>query len=898
MKINIFKKTWLLFTLVLIVCTNTWQVFAQSSPMINFPDSNISDRLPERAVGGPDDYGYTFNDSVFYEWIDATDGTPLGFSGYSEGQGSGPISLPFAFKYYENTYSEVYIAASGFLSFEEQPWDIQGVIPTSELPNNMIAPWWSPLTLSSTGTSNRVFYKSSGTPGNQYFVVEWYQVDAGRNNIYTFEVILYENGNFLFQYADVTAGTSGFECGSAGIENEDGLDGLKYKEYCFSRPPINKAVLFSRPSATARLKLVPSRQGSFVSSAETKVFTVDVTNTGDLGTDVYDLEVTSGWPVVLKDPLGTILTDTDLDGKVDTGPMSSSSSMAMQVVVQTPTIANIGEANSVNLTITSSLNPSLEKSVSIDQTVPAPFAQAYAERSEDEFGILFTAPNQVKTQTISTGWGLYPIIHKSTPYVYAWSGIDESTFSDNIKFAILNPDGTIAKPSTNLTNHTDSDPNISTTFIDPVIAVVPNGNIGIAWEYYQNDKTTAKQNTNIWFAMLNSAGEVILSPTNLTAYEGWGSYSELNIERYTNPRITATEDNRFFISWAVQTRTMSGYISDVFYAIRDHEGNEVLPITSVSHTVPVSNLFYNSPTLITINNDQIFLAYRADGKLANIVIDSSGNILHEEYITGQVINGPIHDSLLLSNGNIFIASNNSTTEFVFYTMDGNTFEPSSDPQVLNIDLPNNWNWISATQDQANHIILTWQDGSNYEHKNLFYALLDEQGNILTPPSAFKHVTHPYGDLQTNHIGNGNAPYPQETSGSGVDLILSGHSTLETISGITASIPVQFSNKGLDTGTGITLTATLASGLTYVSDNSGITPSVSGNTVTWNIPDLDFLGQGKIELKVKVPVSTNGAAYPVAFQITSSQADLQIEDNTTSAILQINQKQVFLPAVRR
>jgi hypothetical protein len=75
--------------------------------------------ISPQATGGPDDFGYTWNDSVALNWIDATGGIDTGMSGDSRGKAVGPISLPFPFKYYENTYNQVWIAASGYLAFAQ-----------------------------------------------------------------------------------------------------------------------------------------------------------------------------------------------------------------------------------------------------------------------------------------------------------------------------------------------------------------------------------------------------------------------------------------------------------------------------------------------------------------------------------------------------------------------------------------------------------------------------------------------------------------------------------------------------------------------------------------------------------------------------------------------------------
>ena len=108
--------------------------------------------ISPQATGGPDDFGYTWNDSVPLNWIDATGGTDTGMSGSGSGRKVGPISLPFPFKYYENTYTSLYIAASGYLAFtDERTWPSQGRIPSPGKPNNVIAPYWTPIYIGTGG---------------------------------------------------------------------------------------------------------------------------------------------------------------------------------------------------------------------------------------------------------------------------------------------------------------------------------------------------------------------------------------------------------------------------------------------------------------------------------------------------------------------------------------------------------------------------------------------------------------------------------------------------------------------------------------------------------------------------------------------------------------------------
>jgi hypothetical protein len=89
----------------------------------------------------------------------------------------GPIALTFSFKFYENSYGEIWITRNGYLSFkEENLWNEQSDIPEPYPPNNVIAPYWS-LTYIDPGAWVRYF--TGGTAPNRYFVIEWHDVQGG-----------------------------------------------------------------------------------------------------------------------------------------------------------------------------------------------------------------------------------------------------------------------------------------------------------------------------------------------------------------------------------------------------------------------------------------------------------------------------------------------------------------------------------------------------------------------------------------------------------------------------------------------------------------------------------------------------------------------------------------------
>ena len=102
-----------------------------SCPQARVSLSKAASAAPQ-ATGGPDDYGYTWDDSVALSWIDATSGTDTGMSGYG-GQAVG-VSLPFPFKYYENTFNSVYIVGAGYLSFSSGDFRRPGRHPLTRKP--------------------------------------------------------------------------------------------------------------------------------------------------------------------------------------------------------------------------------------------------------------------------------------------------------------------------------------------------------------------------------------------------------------------------------------------------------------------------------------------------------------------------------------------------------------------------------------------------------------------------------------------------------------------------------------------------------------------------------------------------------------------------------------------
>jgi hypothetical protein len=145
---------------------------------------------------------------------------------------SGPIALPFAFRFYGQQYSSLRVSSSGFVTFDDSNaagcCSAQG-LPTPGAPNNMIVGYWEDLvTPFAPGLDGEVRYQTLGVAPARLFVVGFYAITHYPigNHPVTFEIILHEQGNKIeVQYGGVSDDRDG-EPASAGIENADGTVGV------------------------------------------------------------------------------------------------------------------------------------------------------------------------------------------------------------------------------------------------------------------------------------------------------------------------------------------------------------------------------------------------------------------------------------------------------------------------------------------------------------------------------------------------------------------------------------------------------------------------------------------------------------------------------------------------
>jgi C1A family cysteine protease len=149
---------------------------------------------------------YTMKTGFTYNWIDASEGTEL----FLTDDGYSTASLPFIFQFYNRSFSTIYISANGYLSFiDDTPSQFSNVpFPSAVSTHNyMITPFWDDLNPPATG---HIYVKSF----ENFWVIEWENISRfGGPLVGSFEVILYQTGDIIFNYEYIDYTSGGYTCG-------------------------------------------------------------------------------------------------------------------------------------------------------------------------------------------------------------------------------------------------------------------------------------------------------------------------------------------------------------------------------------------------------------------------------------------------------------------------------------------------------------------------------------------------------------------------------------------------------------------------------------------------------------------------------------------------------------
>ncbi len=205
------------------------------------PNSVIS--VKDNTIDETTSIDYVYKSGTDYseitcEWIDLVsdpDAVHQDMTYYLDKTDFYTVELPFEFPFYGKNYSTMYIYNTGFVSFSEHtdykmfPEPPASIPTTDTFYTNIIAPFWGNHTMGST-SEDGTYYKSYG----DYVVVSF--VNYGNSVTWgmDFQVILYKDGSYKFQYHLQDGGQMLGVFGLAGIQDETATRGINLPSNCIN----------------------------------------------------------------------------------------------------------------------------------------------------------------------------------------------------------------------------------------------------------------------------------------------------------------------------------------------------------------------------------------------------------------------------------------------------------------------------------------------------------------------------------------------------------------------------------------------------------------------------------------------------------------------------------------
>lgn len=859
-------------------------------------------------AGGPDEFGYTFVPASL-TWIDASGGTDTGIN--AAVVGAGPIDIGFPFRYYENSYSQLWVSRHGFLAFSGADlYNSQSSVPSTELPDDVIAPHWIP----SYDAPDYVRYLRGGDAPNRWFVMEWQRQRSYDGSVFTFQAVLHESGDIGFHYRSMII-VGLYACMASGIEDSTGTVGLSITALC---QPIasNQAVHITRPAPAARVRISSLPYDGFIYPGEVSRIEMVIRNTGELGSDTYDLILDTSWAAGLFRADGaTPLSDTNGNGIVDTGPLAQGATKTVVIKVWSGAAALVGATNTATLTVRSSLDSSVQRTATTRIAVPAPFVQVFQDVADGAMSMKLVKPQAqaVRTVTSDQYWGRNVTVAELPNHnlIYLWSkdrcvNVNCNISVVEIEYTILNPYGEIVRPVTRLTDLSGA----SLRSFDYLsgVAVAPNGQIGVVWYRYLGNSTTAQSNYNVYWATLGANGALAAGPTNLTNNTVWGVWSDLNVPRFSNPRIAATGDFRFVVAWQREHQESAGWVGDIWYAVINNTGGVVRSPTRLTNGSVGSSAHY-MPALASLAANRVFLSWTArragNDDIYFAVLSSEGSLVQaatDLSVDETVVDWGNYDAVQLSDGKILAVWDawgcfpGEWTSRIRYVLLDSAYNRIGTPKCLEKSEAATTGdaAVSVTQGPDRLAVLTWMDLGYNAQRNLYYALINANGVVVTPPVIFQTSSAIPPQIITSATGSGNTTFTW-TPPNGVDSALSTApaTVVAPPGGAVTPLEVKLKGRGALPATSVRLVATLDPLLRYVSDTSGIAPTVSGQTITWNLPDLRLFDIRQFQINLTATGGVLGNRLPVTLQLRSAESDLTPADNQTTVQVWIS-RPYYLP----
>ena len=259
----------------------------------------------------------------------------------------------------------------------------------------------------------------------------------------------------------------------------------------------------------------------------------------------------------------------------------------------------------------------------------------------------------------------------------------------NAYYAVYDQDGNVVRPPTALTSNTDD------TVWDYELAIEAyrDGHLAVAWTHWVMTGGIG----SIYYAVLNSDGSLVKSPTELTPNTGdWDDF---------DPRLAQLLDGNMMVVWSGEISNTG--VSEAVYAILDTGGNVVQGEIALTK--------YAAATTTDPDADEL-------------------------------------DAVDLDTADVVIAWTNDDTRQIEYAILGAGYAVVVPPTVLSNTLSNtNWD-VSLTEDKDGRAVFTWRGLDTPWY--IYYALVDRSGNVVVEPSIYRSPRNTWIGVHRKGYGNG------------------------------------------------------------------------------------------------------------------------------------------------
>lgn len=325
---------------------------------------------------------------------------------------------------------------------------------------------------------------------------------------------------------------------------------------------------------------------------------------------------------------------------------------------------------------------------------------------------------------------------------------------NDLRYRLVSSTGT-PQETAHLTDHSTT--TVSTYDREPVIAVTPNGAVGVLWRRFQfTDTTTSAVSPldadraeasasiaadNLYFATLTANGKPHAPPTPLTDY----ALSE-NAPSHDMARIAVTSDDRFVITWEERISETS----TLHYRVQNIAGTTVVTPTALYSETVAGRDFGGVDLLARGEHVLVGVLSSDDGMLQVTTIDSAGTVITPTQPISDVVGSELN-LVQLTTGDIlagWTAYNEATNRVqVHYAILDEALSVTAGPTFVEPYDAENAERISVVP-QEDGVVLTWMASSG---EQLFYAAIDSAGTQMIPTTPFETL-HTRFAVSTNGYG--------------------------------------------------------------------------------------------------------------------------------------------------